>query len=96
MGGAMLTVEHLKEMKPNKIFASGLAYDEPHGLFMANTNRELRWVAQRGCIHDWAIYCHFSDKSEDWVARHGDKVSLEDNIRKLVPCNDDAFKMYRY
>ena len=82
-------------MKPG-IFASGTANDSPNGLFMANTNRELRWVAVRGGIHDWAIYCHFSDKDQEWIARFGDKVRNEENIKNLVPCTNEAFGMYRY
>lgn len=92
----MLTLEQLKAMPPGTIFATGTANDDPKGLFMANTNRQLRWVACRGGIHDWAIYCHFADKSEQWIQRHGDKVHMEKHIRKLVPCTDEALAMYRY
>ena len=92
----MLTLNQLKDMPKHTIFATGTANDEPNGLFMANTNRQLRWVAIKGDIHDWAIYCHFADKSEDWIAQHGDKVTMEKHIKKLVPCDDEAFKMYRY
>jgi hypothetical protein len=92
----MLTIDALKEMKPDSIFATGTELDVPGGLYMAGTGRELRWIAQRGMIHDWAIYCHFSDKPEDWIARRGDKVNTERHIRKLVPCDDAAFSMYRY
>lgn len=92
----MLTPEQLKAMPSDDIFASGTAMDNEDGLFMANTGKKLRWVAVRGGIHDWAIYCHFADKREDWIRRHGDKVCDERHIKKLVPCNDEAFKMYRY
>ena len=90
----MLTLEKLKEMKPG-IFATGTANDEPNGFFMANTSKQLRWVAVRGNIHDWAIYCHFVDKDTEWIKRQGDKVSQEKHIKELVPCDDEAFKMYR-
>ena len=92
----MVTLEQLKAMKPNAIFATGTANDDPEGLFMANTNRLLRWVAVRGGIWDWAIYCHFADRDEEWIKRHGDKVHDEKHIRKLVPCDDEAFSMYRF
>jgi len=91
----VLTLNQLKEMEPGTIFATGTANDEPDGLFMANTNRKLRWVAIRGGIHDWAIYCHFADKSEEWIARQGDKVHDEKHIKMLVPCDNEALKMYR-
>lgn len=92
----MLTVEMLKKMEPDTIFAEGEAEDSPGGLFMANTGKMLRWLAVRGEIHDWAIYCHFADKSRDWIRSYGDKVYGEEHIRKLVPCEDEAFGMYRY
>ena len=92
----MVTLEQLKAMKPNAIFATGTANDDPEGLFMANTNRLLRWVAVRGGIWDWAIYCHFADRDEEWIKRHGDKVHDEKHIRKLVLCDDEAFTMYRF
>ena len=92
----MLTLKELKEMQPGEIIATGTANDDPQDLFMANTNRELRWVAVRGGIYDWAIYCHFADKDVEWIRRHGDKVYMESHIKKLVPCDDEAFKMYRF
>ena len=91
----MLTLDQLKAMPEDTIFATGIADDVPDGLFMANTGRELRWVAVRGGIHDWAIYCHFSEHDEEWIRRHGDKVHSENHIKKLVPCEDQAFAMYR-
>ena len=92
----MLTLQALKDMEQGSVFATGTTNDEPDGLFMANTNRQLKWVAVRGDIHEWAIYCHFADKSEDWIRSHGDKVCVESHIRKLVPCDDEAYAMYRY
>ena len=91
----MITLEQLKAMPPNTVFATGTAYDNPDGLFMSGSGKELRWVAERGGIHDWAIYTHFSEHDVEWVRRHGDKVHSEHNIKKLVPCDDDAFAMYR-
>lgn len=92
----MLTLQQLKDMPSDDIFATGVAIDNEDGLFMANTGKELRWVAVRGGIHDWAIYYHFSDKSADWIRSYGDKVYDERNIKKLVPCNEEAFALYRY
>jgi hypothetical protein len=34
--------------------------------------------------------------SFEGVADCGDKITGEGNIRKLVPCTDEAFKMYNY
>jgi len=93
----MLTLKMLKEMAPHTIIATGCMEDNPLGLYMAGTGRMLRWVAVRGGIHDWAIYAHFaSDHTVDDVRREGDKVIMENNIKRLVPCDDEAFAMYRY
>ena len=92
----MLSLKDLKEMQPDQVIATGIANDNPDGLFIANTNRQLRWVAVRGYIHDWCIYCYFADKDVEWIKRRGDKVCDEKHIKGLVPCDDEAFKMYRY
>jgi hypothetical protein len=92
----MLTVEKLKDMQPHTIFAEGVTIDNYTGINMSNSNKVLRWVAVRGGIHDWAIYIGWEDMLGEEVAATGDKVCSKDNIRKLVPCDDEAFKMYRF
>lgn len=82
----MLTIKNLKEMKPG-IFSSGIGMD---GL------NEIRWVAVRGGMHDWAIYYGHLNKSEYDIKSYGDKITGEENIKRLVPCDEEAFKMYRY
>ena len=91
----MLTLEKLKSMEQFSVFAVGTTVDSPEGINMTNSGRKLRWVAVRGGIHDWAIYCHWDEYGYDWIKQFGDKVHDEDNIRKLVPCDDESFKMYR-
>ena len=83
-------------MAPRAIFALGESIDSPEGINMTNSGKLLRWVAVRGGIHDWAIYCHFVEKSYEWIKDYGDKVCSEEHIKKLIDCNDEAFKMYRY
>ncbi len=90
-----LTLEQLKEMGPG-IFAQGEIEDSPEGINMMNTGKLLRWVAVRGGIWDWAIYCHFANKSFSWIRNHGDKVHHDRNIKKLISCNEKAFAMYRH
>lgn len=92
----MLTLQKLKDMVPDTIFDTGVAVDSPTGLNMTDSGKELRWIAVRGGIYDWAIYAHFSDRSEEWIRRHGDKVFSENHIRKCVSCDNEAFQMYRY
>ena len=92
----MITLEELKEMEPNTIFADGLAVDSPIGINMTNSGQNLRWIAIRGGIWDWAIYCHTADKSLEWIKKSGDKVHNENTVKKLVPCDKEAFEMYRH
>ena len=91
----ILTIEELKKMKPYTIFR-----------FLAghNDTRTFMWVAVRGGIHDWAIYSSlnaipmvdFWAGDKDGLAKHGQKLHEEEKIKELVPCDDEAFKMYRH
>lgn len=94
----MLTLEKLKLMPEEEVFAEGIVPNSPDGIYMTDSNpgREMLWVAKRGRIHDWAIYIHWADNGIEFVKTQGDKVTSEQNIKKLVPCDDEAFKMYRY
>lgn len=83
----MLTIKQLKEMKQDTIFASGIGIDG---------RDRIRWVACRGGIHDWAIYYGRLEQSQDEIKRNGDKLFSEDKIKGFVPCDEEAFKMYRY
>jgi len=92
----MLILKQLKEMKPSTIFLKGEIIDSPDGINMENSGNQLKWVACRGGIHDWAIYCDSCDKTWEEIKSYGNKVTGEENIKRLVPCDDEAFKMYRY
>jgi len=94
----MLTIEQLKQMPPGNIFAQGEIENSPNGIYMTDlfVGRKMIWVAKRGMIHDWVIYIHWVDMGINYVISNGDKVRDEKNIRKLVPCTDEAFKMYRH
>ncbi len=92
----MLTLQDLKDMEPDTIFASGMVSDNEKGVNMDNSGKLLRWVAVRGGIEDWAIYCGPEDWSEERVASNGNKVHNEKNIKRLILCDDEAFKMYRH
>ena len=59
----MLTLEQLKEMKPDTIFASGIGlithpWFNDARKFLEDDGRstKVKWVAVRGGIHDWSIY----------------------------------------
>ena len=91
----MLDIEMLKAMPPQTIFATGIIKDNPEGLNITNSGDDLRWVAVRGRIHDWTIYVHRATNTIQQVATNGDKVLFEENIRGLVPCDDESYEMYR-
>lgn len=95
----MLTKKQLGEMKPNTIFAQGETTDDSRGINLATTGITIKWVAVRGDIPDWAIYAdnpYTPQADYEGVERMGDKIHAENHIKKLVPCDEEAFKMYRY
>ena len=92
----VLILEDLKNMEPKAIIAKGEALDSPIGINMTNSGKMLRWIAVRGVIHDWCIYCYFANKSYEWIRGFGDKVRTEETIKRLVPCSIEAFEKYRY
>lgn len=93
----MLDLKMLIDMPGGTKFATGEAMDNPKGLCMANTGRKLRWVAVKGHAHgDWAIYCQFTNWSIDEIASNGDKIANTINIKRCVPCDDEALVHYRH
>jgi len=70
----------------------------------------VKFVVIRGGIHDWAIYHSLDanlehsdylggvehlDASWEQISRFGGKVHNREIIQRLVPCTDEALKMYR-
>jgi len=91
----MLTLQQLKDMEPDTVFATSITTDGYDAVNMYGKGQELRWVATRGGIHDWAIYIAPIDWTEEMVKSNGDKVHNRESIKKLVPCDDEALEMYR-
>ena len=92
----LLTKQKFDKLPIGQIFATGVLPNSPEGIFMTRDGGELRWVAKKGWGHDWAIYCHWSDKTPEWVRDYGDKVYTEEYIKKCVPCTDEVFQIYRF
>jgi hypothetical protein len=92
----MLTLKKLKKMRPHEIIDRGETVDSPKGVNMTNSGAQLRWIAIRGGINDWAIYIHHAWQDWEFILDEGDKVCQKENIKKLVPCSRAAFEMYRY
>jgi hypothetical protein len=88
----MLTIEDLKSFASG-IFAARTFIDD--GSFTQN-GLLLKMVAVRGNIYDWCIYVGKKEQSFEEIAKVGDKISGKYLIKRLVPCDEEAFKMYRY
>jgi len=87
----LLTLSSLKLINEESIFRSGVTND------MRLYHEAVSWVAVKGSgNNDWAIYYHHANFSNDEIAQIGEKVAIEAIIKKLVPCDDEAFKQYRY
>ena len=96
-----LTLQMLKDMPPHEMFMWGNLIDSPSHINLANTGRQVRWVAVRGSIHDWTIYAqnpHYGNMEWDYeqVKRNGDKITNSKYIKMLIDCDDEAFEMFRY
>lgn len=91
----MLTLQQLKDMEPDTIFATGETKDGYDTVNMYGKGQDLKWVATRGGIHDWAIYIAPDDWDDLRIKQFGDKVHDRKSIKKLVPCDDEALEMYR-
>jgi hypothetical protein len=91
-----LTIEEFNDIYPGSVFAKGTTIDDQEGVNMTTSGKDLKWVAKKGFANDWCIYIHFSNYSDEYVEQSGDKVTFEKHIRKLVPCNYEVFRKYRY
>lgn len=88
----MLTIEKLKEMKPGEVFIKGEG-DFPE---LSRTDK-IKWLAKRGDgYHDWCIYYHKANMSEEYIKQYGYKVFTKSLIKGLVECDASAFGLYRF
>lgn len=91
-----MTLIEFDEIPKGIIFATGVLPNSDEGIFMTRNGGDLRWIAKKGHGNDWCIYCFWSSFSEDYIAKHGDKVIDKTHIMRCVPCNEDVFKRYRF
>lgn len=103
-GFKTLTIELLDSFQCNEVFARGTFID------LSITNKSSIWIAIKGCHLDYSDWCIFSESpynmgtiygykhflSKQPINDYGEKFGNEKFIRKLVPCDDDVFKRYRY
>ena len=88
----------LKEVKPHQIFR--VVIEEVD--FMTGKPLKLIFVAVRGEIEDWALYCIKDDYTKSYnqlrenCRDNGDKVTFKENIKHIMSCSDDLLELYRY
>jgi hypothetical protein len=92
----MITLEQFNMFEHSDVFASGVLPNSPDGIFMTRDGGNLRWVAKKGVINDWSIYCYWEDKSINWITINGDKLYSEQYIKKCINCSEEVLKLYRY
>lgn len=90
-----LTTQALTAAKPHSIIHSGEILDNEEGMNMSGSGDMLRYVVVAGEIGDWAVYCHFAERSEDWIKMNGDKVCWKDNLKMILDFNEEVWKKYR-
>lgn len=94
-----LTIERLKQIQPGEIISQGTTANSPEGILMTDYDigKELLWIAKKGHGYDdWCIYAHWAENGLDFVITNGDKVTSERNIKKLVPCTEEVYSLYRF
>ncbi len=94
----LLNTESFNFINAGDIFMKGVIVNSPEGIYMTDQDKGkmLKWIAVKGYGNDWSIYIHWAYKPEWWIKQSGDKITLENHIRRLVPCTDEVFKRYRY
>lgn len=64
--------------------------------FINGVTPDLTFVCKKGHGYDdWAIYYHYAHFDPEVIARNGDKLVSEENIRSIFPCDDEVFNKYR-
>lgn len=94
----ILTLKKLADLPTGAIIASGKVINSEQGIFITPTHvgRMMKWIAKKGDVTDWAIYIHWVEMDDEMVLSQGDKVRGTENIMKLVPCEQEVLKVYRY
>jgi len=86
----ILTLKEFSYIKPYAILCSGKKY-----ISELCSIQEIFWIARKGGIQDWAIYFSISEDI-DYTLNYGAKITKEEIIRELVPCDNETFKKYRF
>jgi len=91
-----ITQERFDAATNGEIFAFGTAPDSPEGLHMTGSGKLLKWVAVKGWIGDWSIYCGWSHQPSYEIASNGDKVHSIENIKNVIIIPEEILERYRH
>lgn len=89
-----ITLKKFLAFEHRQVFAHGMSVDSPEGLHMTGSGKTLYWVAVKGAIDDWALYCGLEDNIEQ-LRMYGDKVHDDRNITRVISVSPAVLKLYR-
>jgi hypothetical protein len=94
----LLTKEEFDKIPHGACFRELVLPNDTTGIFMTDhrLGDDLRCIAVKGHGNDWAIYTHWAEMNAEFIRLRGNKVHTEPNIRRVVPCTDEVFNLYRY
>lgn len=95
----MLTFDQFTKFKEGEVFAMGEAQNTISGIHLTfeHYGRMLKWVAKKGAVNDFAVYAKWSDTSTfDDVTNVGEKVTCLHTVKRLINCDDEVLKHYRF
>lgn len=87
----------LAEVKPDEVFRTVIETVT----FITGYPQCLIFVAKRGEVEDWVVYCAKVNSEEivltevKFCVAMGDKVTGEENIKHIVDCDYELLKLYR-
>jgi hypothetical protein len=93
-----MTLKEYNQIPNDSIIAKGIVPNSHEGITASRTRKgdNLIWIAKKSYYGDWAIYIHWEEKGEEYVLDYGDKVYSIPDIKKLLPCDDEVMKLYRF
>lgn len=89
----MFTIEDFNAINYGEVFR--VVTTKHHKVILAPNKPELMFVCIKSDGHEgWCIYYGFADQSVSWITANGEKLTIEENIRSIFPCDEEVFKLY--
>lgn len=92
----MLTEDIFKKLPAGHAFAKGITINNSSGIVMTTDNigEPLRWFAYKDFSNHWRIYIYWATATYDKTIGNGFIITNEDDIQKLVPCDNNVLSNY--